>query len=186
MSRNYVLDKKSNRLINAPFVENSYKWAGGGFLSTTPDLCRFGNAMLYSFQWTKEHSAGAAPGYLQPDTMRMLWSPVINRGGSNRHSFYGMGWGVVPPTDRSVEPGGCGERSYYVGHTGGAVGASSALVILPRRDDDINRHHHSMSHRPPRGVVVAIIVNMQNVSLNKTALSVAKLFDSVLCFNGEK
>ena len=33
-------------VINAPFVDNSYKWAGGGFLSTTEDLLRFGNAHL--------------------------------------------------------------------------------------------------------------------------------------------
>ena len=28
----------------------SYKWAGGGYLSTVGDLVKFGNAMLYSYQ----------------------------------------------------------------------------------------------------------------------------------------
>lgn len=48
-SRNYVRDKH-HRLKNAPYVDNSYKWAGGGFLSTVGDLVKFGNAMLYSHQ----------------------------------------------------------------------------------------------------------------------------------------
>lgn len=30
-------------------VENSYKWAGGGLLSTIPDLLKFGNVMMYSY-----------------------------------------------------------------------------------------------------------------------------------------
>ena len=48
-SKNYVRDKH-HRLRNAPYVDNSYKWAGGGFLSTVGDLVKFGNAMLYSYQ----------------------------------------------------------------------------------------------------------------------------------------
>ena len=37
-------------LENAPHVDNSYKWAGGGFLSTVGDLLKFGNIMIYSYQ----------------------------------------------------------------------------------------------------------------------------------------
>lgn len=48
-ARYYVRDKH-HRLRNAPYVDNSCKWAGGGFISTVHDLVRFGNAMLYSFQ----------------------------------------------------------------------------------------------------------------------------------------
>ena len=36
--------------MNTPYVNNSYKWAGGGFLSTVKDLVKLGNVMLYSFQ----------------------------------------------------------------------------------------------------------------------------------------
>ena len=42
---------KNHNLVNAPHVDNSYKWAGGGFLSTVTDLVKFGNAMLYSYQY---------------------------------------------------------------------------------------------------------------------------------------
>ncbi len=44
-SRFYELPKDGS-VQNAPYVDNSYKWAGGGFLSTTEDLVRFGTAML--------------------------------------------------------------------------------------------------------------------------------------------
>lgn len=30
-------------------MDNSYKWGGGGFISTTEDLVKFGNAMLISY-----------------------------------------------------------------------------------------------------------------------------------------
>jgi len=44
-SRYYEL-AKDGREENAPYVDNSYKWAGGGFLSTAEDLVRFGSAMM--------------------------------------------------------------------------------------------------------------------------------------------
>ena len=42
----YYLRDDDRHLINAPSVNNSYKWAGGGFLSTTEDVLRFANAHL--------------------------------------------------------------------------------------------------------------------------------------------
>ena len=46
--RFYKRDGKG-RLYNTPYIDNSYKWAGGGFLSTTKDLIKFGNTLLLSF-----------------------------------------------------------------------------------------------------------------------------------------
>jgi len=162
--------------MNVRYVDNSYKWAGGGFLSTAPDLCHFGNVMLYSYQWCKRQTDGSdAVGYLKPDTVRLLWTPVKGtRLSWDRDGSYAMGWGVVPEGDPDAGPGRSKNRRHYVGHTGGAIGASSALVILPRIMDDAPR-----TKNPPWGVVVAIIVNMESVSLNKTALKIAKLFDAV-------
>ena len=37
---------EDGHLVNAPYVNNSYKWAGGGFLSTTGDVLRFATAHL--------------------------------------------------------------------------------------------------------------------------------------------
>ena len=45
---------KAGCLKNVPYVDNSWKWAGGGLLSTVGDLLRFGNAMMYSYQWRSE------------------------------------------------------------------------------------------------------------------------------------
>lgn len=36
--------------MNAPYIDQSYKWAGEGILSTVSDLLKFADAMLYSFQ----------------------------------------------------------------------------------------------------------------------------------------
>ena len=49
-------------VINAPYVDNSYKWAGGGFLSTPEDLVRFGQQHL-------------GPGFLEAKTCLLYTSP---------------------------------------------------------------------------------------------------------------
>ena len=36
-NRTRYYEWRNGQLINAPFVDNSYKWAGGGFLSTSDD-----------------------------------------------------------------------------------------------------------------------------------------------------
>lgn len=36
---------KTDVLRNTPYVDNSYKWSGGGFMSTMEDLVKFGNVM---------------------------------------------------------------------------------------------------------------------------------------------
>ena len=48
--RYYRRSKKNHLLENVPYVDNSYKWSGGGFLSNTDDLVVFGNEMLKSYQ----------------------------------------------------------------------------------------------------------------------------------------
>ena len=37
-------DMDHGKVINAPYVDNSYKWAGGGFISTSEDLVKFGTS----------------------------------------------------------------------------------------------------------------------------------------------
>ena len=41
---------KKGVLQNVPYVDLSYKWAGGGFISNSQDLVKFGNAVLTSWQ----------------------------------------------------------------------------------------------------------------------------------------
>ncbi len=93
-------------VVNAPYVDNSYKWAGGGFLSTTEDLARFGEELL--------------EGKLLADSTRqLLWTPQLMKNGSR--SEYGIGWFI----------GKDGKGRTRVSHSGGSVGGTAFLVIYP-------------------------------------------------------
>jgi CubicO group peptidase (beta-lactamase class C family) len=88
---------------NAPYVDNSYKWAGGGFLSTAGDLVRFGLAHL-------------EPGFLEAETLDEWFTS--QRTADEEETGYGIGWTV-------------GEQagSRTVGHGGGSVGGTTALRV---------------------------------------------------------
>jgi len=64
---------KEGPVENAPYVDNSYKWAGGGFLSTAEDLVRFGSALLQ-------------PGILKADTLKTMFTA--------QKTNYAIGWGI--------------------------------------------------------------------------------------------
>ncbi|XP_026058580.1 serine beta-lactamase-like protein LACTB, mitochondrial isoform X2 [Carassius auratus] len=164
-SRFYHFNKKG-RVVNCPYVDNSYKWAGGGFLSTVGDLLVFGNALLYSYQMAElKNTDGLLPGFLKPHTAKAIWAPVDKTDASwDKDGLYAQGWLVV---EKQQKYGQCRSRRHYVSHTGSAVGASSVLLVLPSES----------GHTPPQGVVVTIITNMQSVGLNTTALKIAQEFD---------
>ncbi|KAL1247708.1 hypothetical protein QQF64_023084 [Cirrhinus molitorella] len=170
-SRFYHLNKKG-RVVNCPYVDNSYKWAGGGFLSTVGDLLLFGNAVLYSYQMAElKNTDGLLPGFLRPHTAKAIWAPVDKTEASwDKDGLYAQGWLVV---EKQQKYGQCRNRRHYISHTGGAVGASSVLLVLPRESG----HTASQTRLPPQGVVVTIITNMQSVGLNSTALKIAQEFD---------
>uniref|UniRef100_A0A8C3N9J3 Beta-lactamase-related domain-containing protein n=1 Tax=Geospiza parvula TaxID=87175 RepID=A0A8C3N9J3_GEOPR len=173
-ARCYIYNKKG-RLVNAPYVDNSYKWAGGGFLSSVGDLLKFGNALLYSYQagQFKNKNSKLLPGYLKPSTVAMMWTPVPKTEVSwDRDGKYAMAWAVV---EKNQQCGCCRQQRHYASHTGGAVGASSVLLILPEELDP--EAVGTWPVAPPRGVIVTIICNMQSVSLNSTALKIAREFD---------
>jgi len=96
---------EDDRIMNAPYVDNSNKWAGGGFLSTAPDLARFGMA----------HLDGTL---LRRETLETLWTSQATTEGEE--TGYGIGWRVATWEGRQV-----------VYHTGGAVGGTTVLVIYP-------------------------------------------------------
>ncbi|OCT87109.1 serine beta-lactamase-like protein LACTB, mitochondrial [Xenopus laevis] len=168
-ARFYAFNDKK-RLTNAPYVDNSCKWAGGGFLSTVNDLLTFGNVLLYSYQASTPSSL--LPGFLKRDTMSMVWKQVHNTEMSwDKDGKYAMGWGTV---EQKQECGYCKHQNHYVSHTGGAVGASSVILVLPEGENTI--HLTNKRTPPPNGIVVAIICNMQGVGLNSTALKIALEF----------
>ncbi|XP_074489029.1 serine beta-lactamase-like protein LACTB, mitochondrial isoform X2 [Sebastes fasciatus] len=171
-SRFYHLNKRG-RVVNCPYVDNSYKWAGGGFLSTVGDLLLFGNALLYSYQVAHlKDTEGLLPGFLKPQTAIDLWAPVNRTEASwDKDGLYAQAWLVV---EKLQKYGQCRKRRHYVSHTGGAVGASSVLLVLPSEEID---ERQGQTPLLPQGVVVTIITNMQSVGLNSTALKIAHEFD---------
>ncbi|KAK2842274.1 hypothetical protein Q5P01_012474 [Channa striata] len=171
-ARYYHLNKKG-RIVNCPYVDNSYKWAGGGFLSTVGDLLVFGNALLYSYQVAHlQDTDGLLPGFLKPKTVIDLWAPVDGtEAGWDRDEKYAQAWVVV---EKQHKYGQCRKRRHYVSHTGNAVGSSSVLLVLPTEEID---QRQGQTPILPQGVVVSIIINMQAVGLNSTALKIAHEFD---------
>ncbi len=95
---------ENGRVFNAPHVDNSYKWAGGGFLSTPEDLLRFA-------------SAHYEPGYLGAETLELLFTSQRLRNGEE--TGYALGW----RTGRNE----LGQE--VVGHSGGSVGGTTILTL---------------------------------------------------------
>ena len=88
----------------SPVVDNSYKWGGGGFLSTAEDLVKFGSALL-------------GPGLLKSATLELLFTAQHTTAGEE--TPYGIGWFVAKDS--------LGHR--YVYHGGGSVGGTTAFGV---------------------------------------------------------
>ena len=88
----------------APPVDNSYKWAGGGFVSTAEDLVTFGSALL-------------APGFLRGETLELLFTSQRTIAGEA--TGYGIGW--------FVRTDSLGHRWAF--HGGSAVGGTAVLGV---------------------------------------------------------
>ncbi len=91
---------------NGPYVDNSCKWAGGGFLSTVEDLARFGSAHIRD-------------GFLQPKTRELLFTTQHTAEGVP--TGYGIGWQVGKDAAGRVT----------LSHGGGSVGGTSQLILWP-------------------------------------------------------
>ena len=105
-ARFYTRAEKTGKVENAPYVDNSYKWAGGGFVSTAEDLVAFANALLDG-------------RLLRTETVALLWTSMKTSDGKD--TDYGIGWTV----DRDAK----GRRR--VRHSGGAMGGTANLVVYP-------------------------------------------------------
>ncbi|MEO1654437.1 MAG: serine hydrolase domain-containing protein, partial [Bacteroidota bacterium] len=98
--------REDGKIIPAPYVDNSYKWAGGGFISTSEDLVLFAQAHLKS-------------GYLKAETLALFQRPQKTRDGKVQE--YGIGW-----RNGSYEGNGA-----WIGHSGVSVGGISRFIIYP-------------------------------------------------------
>lgn len=95
------------RVYNSPFVDNSYKWAGGGFLSTPSDLVRFGMA----------HLDGSLLG---EETLTELWTSQRTADGDETDN--GVGWFLGTTADGTPA----------ISHGGGSIGGVTYLLLLPQ------------------------------------------------------
>ena len=105
-TRFYQKDK-SGRVVNADFLDSSYKIPGGGWLSSAEDMAHFEVALL-------------ADKLVKQSTLDLMWKPskpsISLKGG------YGLGWGGF--TENGIR---------YVGHSGGQQGTSTNLLIAPEK-----------------------------------------------------
>lgn len=104
-TRFYSQDK-SGAVVNAEFLDSSYKVPGGGWLSSAPDMARFEVAIL------KDRLVRSA-------TREIMWTQQMPSDGLGRMA-YGLGWqfGVID-----------GVRD--VGHGGSQQGTSTMMLIAP-------------------------------------------------------
>ena len=96
-------------VVNAPYVDNSNKWTGGGLLAAPEDLVRLVLALLDG-------------RVLGPASMDRMFAAQADIPDEPYH--YGLGWFVG--TDDQ------GRRRIW--HTGGAVGGSGVVLFYPERD----------------------------------------------------
>ncbi|PAA80879.1 hypothetical protein BOX15_Mlig002868g5 [Macrostomum lignano] len=149
-ARQYQRSKNSpSTLNNAAYIDNSYKYSGGGVLSCAEDLVAFGELMM------RCANGEDCNGILKPDTIKMLWSAVPGTK---------VNWGVAFTGPYCL---GFGTANYrgeqIVLHTGASIGGTSILLMVPRI-----------------GAVIAVICNLQRVSLTGLAVSILDaVFDYV-------
>lgn len=103
-ARNYTRNG-NGELENAPAVDQSNKWGGGGLLSTIEDLLRY----AASYDDCR---------LLKAETMAAMFTPQSTSNGDSTE--YGFGWRI----------GRDGARR-RIEHTGGSVGATSVLSTYP-------------------------------------------------------
>jgi CubicO group peptidase (beta-lactamase class C family) len=104
--RQYVAGTTPFSVLNAPYVDLSVKWAGGGFISTASDIARFSMALDQG-------------RLLKPETLeRMYTSARLNNGNI---TGYGFGWMVAQEGGRT-----------FVAHSGGAMGGTTYLLREPK------------------------------------------------------
>jgi len=116
----YVGTFSKKAVIKAPATNSSYKWAGGGLVSTPTDLVRFGNAMLRD-------------GLLSETTRAAVLTARTLSSGELNPQHYGLGWrigGLVVTDGETTE-----EKIITLIHHGGTrAGSTAILMIVPDHD----------------------------------------------------
>jgi serine beta-lactamase-like protein LACTB, mitochondrial len=95
----------TGQVVNAEFLDASYKVPGGGWLSSADDMARFEVALFHD-------------ALVKRSTRTLMWTSQK----TTRDSVtgYGLGWGISP-------------ECHCVGHTGGQQGTSTDIALDPNR-----------------------------------------------------
>jgi serine beta-lactamase-like protein LACTB len=109
-TRFYAQDK-AGRIINADFLDSSYKVPGGGLLSSADDMARFEVAILDD-------------QLLHRATRDAMWTP--QKDGEGKQNGYGLGWG-----------NGNQNGVATIGHSGSQQGTSTAMELAPGPRDGV-------------------------------------------------
>jgi serine beta-lactamase-like protein LACTB len=105
-ARQYVAGPTPFTFANAPYVDLSVKWAGGGLIGTAVDVARFAIALDQG-------------RLLKPETQAQMYtSGRLNNGWA---TGYGLGWMVAQDGTRLL-----------VAHSGGAMGGTTYLLRDPK------------------------------------------------------
>lgn len=70
---------QNGELLNSAYTDISYKWGGGGLVSTAPDLCRLGMALMHGT-------------LMSEDSRRTMWTEQKTSEGKG--TGYGLGWSL--------------------------------------------------------------------------------------------
>lgn len=111
------------KILHAPYVDSSYKWAGGGTLSTAEDLVRFGLAHL-------------KPGFLKAETLDAMFTSQRTADGTE--TSVGIGWRIG--TDAA------GRR---IAHHAGSIAGGRAVIVIYRDAGVVVAVLSNLSDTPP-------------------------------------
>ncbi|MDH3362398.1 MAG: beta-lactamase family protein [Gammaproteobacteria bacterium] len=116
----YVGTFSKKAVIKAPATNSSYKWAGGGLVSTPTDLVRFGNAMLSN-------------GLLNEPTRTAVFTARAVSAGDLNPQHYGLGWRIGGLVVADEEKG-ADKIITLIHHGGTRAGSTAILMIVPDHD----------------------------------------------------
>jgi serine beta-lactamase-like protein LACTB, mitochondrial len=107
MNRTHFYLLSNGVLYNAPIVDNSNKWGGGGFLSAPIDIVKMGLALVND-------------KFLERETSELLFTSqkLVNGGETN----YGIGWRI----------GKDAKGRKIVNHSGTSIGGKAYVLIYPQ------------------------------------------------------
>ena len=132
-NRTSFYELKNDKLVNAVYVDNSNKWAGGGFLSAPIDLVKCASALLKG-------------SFISASLVKEMWTPYsLSTGEKN---IYGLGFRI------EKDPAG----RIMVHHGGTSVGGGGFLMIFPEQELIIAMAYNLLPQNFNRGLLAEIFL----------------------------